>query len=289
MRRGKKNKREKDEMFLRLTLVQAAAAVLIFLTLFLLIRREDGLHLRIRGEFESLMAQDWDIAGLFSEKAESAFSGGRREDGISLPQPDGETAGAGGADGTAAAILTAGGNDTAGDTAIMTAAGDGTGGKTAVLLTAKGASAPKAAAGPLTESFYGDDAPVRPVCGPVTSDYGERIHPITGEESFHSGRDIAADEGDDVSAVYDGVVIDVGVGELSGNYVKIDHGNGLVALYCHCSEVYAKEGDAVRKGDIIAAVGQTGAATGPHLHFEIRVNGELRDPSAVLDIAENVD
>ena len=127
-----------------------------------------------------------------------------------------------------------------------------------------------------------------PVSGPVTSGYGERIHPITGEESFHSGRDIAADEGDAISAVYDGEVIDVGVGELSGNYVKIDHGGGLVALYCYCSEVSAREGDAVRKGDIIAAVGQTGAATGPHLHFEIRVDGELKDPAEVLDIAADV-
>ena len=152
-----------------------------------------------------------------------------------------------------------------------------------MILTAVSTASAKASSSALTESFYGNDAPVLPVSGPVTSDYGERIHPITGEDSFHSGRDIGAEEGALISAVYDGEVIDTGVGELSGNYVKIDHGDGMVALYCHCSQVFVSVGDAVRKGDVIAAVGHTGAATGPHLHFEIRLNGELTDPAQVLD------
>ena len=301
MRRG--NRREKDDAFLRLTLVQLAASVLVFLTLFLLIRREDGLHLRIRSEFEALMAQDWDIAGLFRGDAKPAFSGGRQEDGLRLPYPDGKTANGDDGNENPAVILTAtnGSADEnaaehsensrgAGGNAALLFSEDGKGADgNAAILTAARAVSPGTAADSLTETFYGDDAPVLPASGPVTSDYGERVHPITGEDSFHSGRDIAADEGDDVRAVYDGTVIETGVGELSGNYVKIDHGSGLVALYCHCSAVFVSEGDAVRKGDIIAAVGQTGAATGPHLHFEIRVNGELRDPAAVLDIAENVD
>ena len=286
MRRGR-DRRERDDMFLRLTLVQVAAALLVFLTLFLLIRREDGLHLRLRGEFEQLMEQDWDIAGLFGGEARSAFSAGQETDGVRLPgaaapKEDGT------ADESAAVILTADRREST-RTAARTSSAGKNGGSGVLLLAAAGAAPSPAEGSLLTESFYGDDAPVLPVNGPVTSDYGERIHPITGVESFHSGRDIAAAEGTGISAVYDGTVTDVGVGELSGNYVKIDHGDGLTALYCHCSEVYAEEGDAVRKGDIIAAVGQTGAATGPHLHFEIRIDGELRDPAAVLDAAENVD
>ena len=321
-------------MFLRLTLVQVGAAVLVFLILFLLIRREDGLHLRLRGEFEQLMAQDWDIAGLFGGEARSAFSAGQETDGVRLPgaaapkedgtadesaaviltadrrestrtdartSSAGKDSGNGGqlsgaatakeggtADDDAAVILTADRREST-RTAARTSSAGKDGGSGVLLLAAAGAAPSPAEGSLLTESFYGDDAPVLPVNGPVTSDYGERIHPITGVESFHSGRDIAAAEGTGISAVYDGTVTDVGVGELSGNYVKIDHGDGLTALYCHCSEVYAEEGDAVRKGDIIAAVGQTGAATGPHLHFEIRIDGELRDPAAVLDAAENVD
>ena len=285
MRRGR-DRREKDDMFLRLTLVQVGAALLVFAALFLLIRREDGLHLRIRGEFEQLMAQDWDIAGLFGGETQPAFSAGKGTDGVRLPGAGVPKEGDATDDG-AAVILTANRATAKAAAPRLSSAGSNNG--NGVLLLAAADAVPfSAEEGLLTDSFYGDDAPVRPVSGPVTSDYGERVHPITGEDSFHSGRDIAAAEGTGISAVYDGTVIATGVGELSGNYVKIDHGDGLVALYCHCSEVYVEEGDAVRKGDIIAAVGQTGAATGPHLHFEIRVNGELQDPAAVLDKAEDV-
>ena len=257
MRRGNENKK-KDSLFFRLTVVQITAAVLIFLLLFLLIRKDGESAVRIRNEFLALMTRDWDVAGWFRTESQSVFSDRESEDDICIPA--------------------FGENNDAGS--------ERTG--TAVILTSAAPVKKDASSVCLTESFYEESAPVMPVIGPVTSDYGQRIHPITGEESFHSGRDISADEGDDILAVYDGIVIDVGVGELSGNYVKIDHGEGLVALYCHCSEVYASEGDAVRKGDIIAAVGATGAATGPHLHFEVRQDGELIDPSAVLDRAIRV-
>ncbi|MBQ6066133.1 MAG: M23 family metallopeptidase [Clostridia bacterium] len=254
MRSGKRYTEKKGDPFLRLTFIQLAAAVLVFCLLFLLVKKDGSLAARITGEFEALMSRDWDIAAALKEEYEAVFSGGDEDGQAYVPvfgaqtQPEQENA---------------------------------------VLLTAA-ADDNKAQGAFLTESFYASSEPVLPVCGPVTSDYGYRIHPIYGGESFHSGRDISADEGTGIRAVYDGVVADVGVGESSGNYVKIDHGNGLVALYCHCSLVYAKEGDVVRKGDIIAAVGHTGAATGPHLHFEIRVDGELCDPAELLDRAENV-
>ena len=251
MRRSKRTN-HKDDMFLRLTLVQLTAAVLIFLLLFLLIRKDEGMLIRITEEFRALTEEDWDLTAVLQGESRSVFSQDRGE-GFGVVAPGGESSAAPSDE------------------------------NTAVILTAASAGSGKPSSSSLTESFYGNNAPVLPVSGPVTSDYGERIHPITGEESFHSGRDIGADEGVGISAVYDGVVIGVGVGELSGNYVKIDHGDGLVALYCHCSRVFVEEGDAVRKGDVIAAVGHTGAATGPHLHFEIRLNGELTDPARVLD------
>ena len=129
------------------------------------------------------------------------------------------------------------------------------------------------------------ETPAQPVAGTVTSDYGERIHPVYGTASFHEGRDIAAEEGSPICAVLSGTVAGVGVGELSGNYVRIDHGDGTETFYCHCARVCVSEGETVRRGDVIAYVGQTGCATGPHLHFELRVNGEKRDPAALLDPA----
>ena len=262
MRQIKKRAGDKGDSFLRLTAVQIAASVLVFLMLFLLMKRDDAMVLRIRNEIDALMAQDWDIAAAAREKMDTVFSGGQEDGTGAVPVIGGSAA------------------PSEGDTVPAQ-------GGAAVLLAAATSAAESDPTGAV-KRFYDSSAPVMPVSGPVTSDYGYRVHPIYGGESFHSGRDIAADEGTDIRAVYDGEVIAVGVGESSGNYIKIDHGNGLVALYCHCSAVYAEEGDLVRKGDTIAAVGQTGAATGPHLHFETRVDGELRDPSAVLDIAENV-
>ena len=132
-------------------------------------------------------------------------------------------------------------------------------------------------------------APVMPVSGTVTSDYGDRLHPIYGETRFHAGRDIAAAAGTPIRAALDGEAVAVGVGEMSGNYIRLDHGNGVETFYCHCSSVCAAVGDAVKKGDVIAYVGQTGLATGPHLHFEFRIDGNASDPGLLLDGAVCVD
>ena len=135
------------------------------------------------------------------------------------------------------------------------------------------------------ESF--DDTAVMPVIGTVTSDYGTRVHPVYSGESFHSGRDIAADEGDPVYAVLDGEVTGAGEAEMAGKYLKLLHSDGTETLYCHCSKLIAGAGDKVKKGDIIALVGQTGLATGPHLHFEYHKNGRASDPEEILEGAVN--
>ncbi len=132
------------------------------------------------------------------------------------------------------------------------------------------------------------DTAVMPVIGTVTSDYGTREHPVYSGESFHSGRDIAADEGEPVYAVLDGEVTEAGTAEMAGNYVKILHSDGTETLYCHCSKLIAEAGENVKKGDIIALVGQTGLATGPHLHFEYHKDGKASDPAEILEGAVNV-
>lgn len=121
-----------------------------------------------------------------------------------------------------------------------------------------------------------------PTIGPVTSNFGWRTHPILGTERFHAGIDFGADYGSLIYASAEGRVIYADWYGGYGNAVIIDHGNGMTTLYAHCSELYVKDGDVVAKGQPIATVGSTGFSTGPHLHFELRANGEPIDPSAYL-------
>ena len=112
-----------------------------------------------------------------------------------------------------------------------------------------------------------------PVAGTITSPQGYRTDPITGEISYHSGTDIAVPEGTPILAAADGTVTVANAldswGGSYGYYVKLDHGGGLTTLYAHCSSICVTTGQQVKAGEVIAYVGQTGRATGPHLHFEV--------------------
>lgn len=125
-------------------------------------------------------------------------------------------------------------------------------------------------------------APVTaPVNGKVTSRFGYRVHPITGKQGFHTGLDIAAPEGENIHAAYDGRIEEVGQSDGNGKYIIISHGDFLT-VYCHCSEILVSDGVFVRAGETVALVGQTGMATGPHLHFEVRRNGVYYNPEWIL-------
>ena len=117
----------------------------------------------------------------------------------------------------------------------------------------------------------------------VTSEFGKRIDPITGKRKGHTGMDLAVPTGTPIRTALGGTVT---VSKYNaggyGYYVCIDHGNGLVTLYGHCSQLLARVGQTVQAGDIIALSGSTGRSTGPHLHFEVRVNGEQTNPRAYL-------
>lgn len=110
---------------------------------------------------------------------------------------------------------------------------------------------------------------VCPVAGHDSSGFGYRVHPIDGELRFHYGTDFAANSGDDICAFADGYVYAAGCSEGYGNYIILTHEGGYSTIYAHMSEFVAKEGDMVKRGQLIGRVGQTGKATGPHLHFEL--------------------
>jgi murein DD-endopeptidase MepM/ murein hydrolase activator NlpD len=121
-----------------------------------------------------------------------------------------------------------------------------------------------------------------PSSAPISSPFGWRMHPILGYQRFHAGLDFAADYGSPIFAADRGSVIFAGWYGGYGNTVILDHGNGLTTLYGHAQELYVSEGQAVERGQAIAATGSTGLSTGPHLHFEVRSNGEPVDPAGYL-------
>ena len=112
----------------------------------------------------------------------------------------------------------------------------------------------------------------------ITSKYGMRMHPIFNVYRMHTGVDIGAPLGAEIVAVNDGVVTLSAYSSSYGYYIMVDHGGGVVTLYAHSSKLIASEGDIVKRGDVIALVGSTGWSTGPHLHFEVRINGATQDP-----------
>ena len=112
----------------------------------------------------------------------------------------------------------------------------------------------------------------------VSDDYGMRIHPILGIQQLHNGVDFAAPKGTAIYAAYDGVVVAATYSGTMGNYVMIDHGDGLYTIYMHASQLYVEKDDIVVRGETIAAVGSTGRSTGNHLHFSVRLNGAYTSP-----------
>ena len=131
--------------------------------------------------------------------------------------------------------------------------------------------------GQVVESFGGGGM-IWPVSGEITSPFGWRTHPIFGTQRFHSGLDIGADYGVPIVAAQSGVVIEAGWIGGYGNTVMIDHGGGIVSLYGHNQSLAVDVGQTVSQGQVISYCGSTGNSTGPHCHFEVRLNGEPVSP-----------
>lgn len=117
-----------------------------------------------------------------------------------------------------------------------------------------------------------------PVAGTLSSDFGYREHPTEGEERFHYGVDLAADVGTEIRCFADGTVTAVGDSSSYGRYCVVAHQGGYSTLYAHCSRVTVSSGAAISRGNKIAEVGETGMATGPHLHFELQREGTYLNP-----------
>jgi murein DD-endopeptidase MepM/ murein hydrolase activator NlpD len=142
----------------------------------------------------------------------------------------------------------------------------------------------EASFGDLTEALQGRMAQwastpsIRPVRGWLASGFGKRLSPFTGTIVMHKGIDLATYHGTPIVSPADGRVESVGHDSGLGQLVVLDHGYGVRTLYGHLSKSYVRYGQRVKRGDVIAAVGSTGLSTGPHLHYEIRMNGQAVNP-----------
>ncbi len=128
------------------------------------------------------------------------------------------------------------------------------------------------------KSLLASTPSVWPVRGWVTSDFATRLDPYTGERVMHAGLDIAGPHGKEVIAPSDGTVVFAGLEGGYGNVLVIDHGYGIKTRYGHLSSIRVKAGEKLKRGAMIAAMGNTGRSTGPHLHYEVRVNGIAQNP-----------
>jgi murein DD-endopeptidase MepM/ murein hydrolase activator NlpD len=130
--------------------------------------------------------------------------------------------------------------------------------------------------------------PIAGSAGLMTSSYGSRSDPFTGEARFHAGTDFRSPIGVPVHAGGSGVVQTAGIGGGYGNLVVIDHGNGITTRYGHLSAINVTVGQPVALGTVVGLVGSTGRSTGPHLHYETRINGEPSDPTHFIRVGERI-
>ncbi len=143
--------------------------------------------------------------------------------------------------------------------------------------------APHAEVWPAVSSAMQSDWPISKRY-PVGSRFGDRIHPILGVRRFHAGVDVGAPTGTEIRAALPGTVDCACQDAVSGQYVKLDHGDALVSVYCHASELLVETGEQVEQGQVVARVGTTGRSTGPHLHYGLRIGGTWLDPVLVHNL-----
>ena len=258
--RKKTKEKSKTDYFVRLLLLQSFLSLMIVSGVFLASKISPNLFAEMKEDYIRIMQTDMsagEIADKLKEAAEFVFKP------VNFAQ-------------------------TAMSENIMTTyevTSDETGEKIAVgeIINGSGGDDADSAKGTSFDDYFVNANPVMPVNNArITSRFGYRTHPITGKNGFHTGLDLAAAEGTSVSAVYFGKVIKTGEDDSWGKYVIVEHSDGFETFYCHLSEIYAQKGAVIRQGETVGLVGSTGMSTGPHLHFEVRINGVRVNPELLI-------
>ncbi|NLB36001.1 MAG: M23 family metallopeptidase [Clostridiales bacterium] len=274
-------KHKKNDYLAKLILIQAIVCAVIVLLTFAVKKISPSSFEQLRAHYNRIMSSDMSMQEIWeSVKSVSAF--------IILPSDEWKNSGTATTQGGQATTQQPEqeedtSSDTQGSTKEHESLPDeslsGAGGEDLDALTA-------AANTSFAPFFVTADVNI-PVKGRITSHFGYRIHPTSGKLSFHTGIDIAAKQGVKIAAAFYGTVKEVGNSDSGGNYILVNHQNGLQTLYCHCSEILVEEGMVIRPGETIALVGSTGDTTGPHLHFEVRIKGVRCNPEYILKIHDD--
>lgn len=261
--RRKTKEKTKTDYLIRLILIQSFLSFLIVSGVFLASKIAPTLFADMKEDYARIMQTDMsagDIAGQLKEAADFVL------------KPVEATK-------DTEAVMS--------DTVLTTyeVTSDETGEKIAVgeIVDGSGGSDIESAKGTSFAEYFVSVNPVIPVKGArITSRFGYRTHPITGKKGFHTGLDLAVAEGTPVSAVYYGKVTKTGEDDSWGKYVLVEHSDGFETFYCHLSEIYVEKDAVIRQGETVGLVGSTGMSTGPHLHFEVRINGIRVDPELLI-------
>ena len=239
----------------QLLLVQSISCAVVLLIALLLRVAGGNAFEQLREKFnQSIMDNTFasTIAGLFDKAGEEAGGESSSSSGDAASVPDGN-----------------GGEE-------------GTGGQDVPMSTVKALYAPD---GATFAKLQVNRTAYRPIPeGHYTSWFGYREDPIQGGTGFHTGLDIGSAEGTPVAAMFYGVVRETGTDKSYGRYIKLYHGGGLEILYAHCSEILVEVGDKVKMGDVVAKSGDTGNATGPCMHFELRISDVYVNPDYYLSL-----
>ena len=271
----KKTSSGKEDMFLKITVIQLTVALILFGVIFFISKTNSTLFAELSRQLDELLEEDFDYNDFVPFDTDDVFGLFGKEESTAEES-------------TSENLQTESESESVWGLEESTYSEDEDVTKAEEELSASGGEDLSVDEGLEImnfEKYSSSECAVYPVNGTVTSEFGYRTHPIYGTQGLHSGKDIAADEGTNIYCALDGTVLETGVGEKSGNYIKVEHEGGVITLYAHCKEILVSEGIRVRKGEKIALVGATGLVTGPHLHFEVIINSEKCDPDFLLENA----
>lgn len=268
-----KNKKPKTkaDYLIRLILLQSALCFLVVIGVFISSKVSPSAAERMKSDYARIMEKDMSVSEVFSDIKDTAKEVFQP---IEVVQNDAQAAMSVSVSGIDSYNVI---DDETGETvAVGEIIYDGTGGGDA------------AAQGNSFADYKINATAVMPVQGArLTSPFGYRTNPISGNYGFHTGIDLAAAENTPVAASFSGTVAETGESDVWGKYVLVRHSDSLETYYCHLNEIYVEEGAVIRSGETVGLLGSTGWSTGPHLHFEVRIDGVRVDPEKLLYGDEN--
>lgn len=278
VKKRKDKTKGKTDYLVRLILLQSVLCVIIVAGVFLVSRFSPTVYEKMRKDYLGIMGKDMSAGEMLEQLKNTA-------DFVFEPSENVRSAISGNVATETSAVKVDSFEATSDETGETVAVGE-------IIQSGSGGGdmeSGDAAKGTSFAPYCVSVSPVMPVKNArMTSRFGYRTNPVSGNYGFHTGLDLAAAEGTEVSAAFYGRIEETGENDVWGKFILMEHSDGFATYYCHLSEVFVKKDTVIRQGETIGLVGSTGWSTGPHLHFEVRINGVRVDPEKLL-YPENFD